>query len=178
MDESPHYYFIQLNKSCFLDETKMGNASRYINHSCSPNCVTQKWNVGSEIRLGLFALRNIEKYEELTYDYNYGKTGNKLKKCLCGSENCRVFLSFSKKEAQKYKNNIENNDIEMKTEMLTEKNNINEAKNKDSNINITNDENNNDKQIQITKHTNNKSIFILIIYRHCCVCVSISYIYI
>ncbi|KAH1028136.1 hypothetical protein HUJ05_001527 [Dendroctonus ponderosae] len=32
-----------------------GNLSRFMNHSCDPNCVTQKWTVLGETRVGLFA---------------------------------------------------------------------------------------------------------------------------
>lgn len=30
-----------------------------MNHSCEPNCETQKWTVNGDIRVGLFALHDI-----------------------------------------------------------------------------------------------------------------------
>jgi len=30
-----------------------------MNHSCQPNCETQKWNVNGDIRIGLFAIDDI-----------------------------------------------------------------------------------------------------------------------
>ena len=30
-----------------------------MNHSCQPNCETQKWTVNSDVRAGLFALHDI-----------------------------------------------------------------------------------------------------------------------
>ena len=30
-----------------------------MNHSCQPNCVTQKWNVSGDVRVGLFAVQDI-----------------------------------------------------------------------------------------------------------------------
>jgi len=30
-----------------------------MNHSCQPNCETQKWNVNGDIRVGLFAIDDI-----------------------------------------------------------------------------------------------------------------------
>lgn len=31
-----------------------------MNHSCSPNCETQKWTVNGDVRIGLFTLCDIE----------------------------------------------------------------------------------------------------------------------
>lgn len=44
---------------------------RFVNHSCEPNCEMQKWSVNGLFRMALFALRDIEAGEELTYDYNF-----------------------------------------------------------------------------------------------------------
>jgi histone-lysine N-methyltransferase SETD2 len=37
-----------------------GNTARFINHSCDPNCETQKWMVQGELAIGLFTLRKIK----------------------------------------------------------------------------------------------------------------------
>ena len=37
-----HFYFMSLQNDLFIDSTKKGNISRYFNHSCEPNCETQK----------------------------------------------------------------------------------------------------------------------------------------
>src|SRR5579883_1983254 len=37
-----HFYFMSLMNDLFIDATKKGNISRYFNHSCDPNCETQK----------------------------------------------------------------------------------------------------------------------------------------
>jgi len=42
-----------------IDAGPKGNYSRFMNHSCQPNCETQKWNVSGDIRIGLFAIDNI-----------------------------------------------------------------------------------------------------------------------
>ena len=55
----------------------------YLNHSCDPNCFIRN---GGEI----VAMRDIEKGEEITFDYstNVGWDGFAMK-CSCGSGNCR-----------------------------------------------------------------------------------------
>jgi hypothetical protein len=43
--------------------------ARFANHSCDPNCQTQKWNVNGEMRVGIFARRDIASGTEITFDY-------------------------------------------------------------------------------------------------------------
>ncbi|CAN4102381.1 unnamed protein product [Withania somnifera] len=88
-----HFYFMTLNGSEVIDACAKGNLGRFINHSCDPNCRTEKWMVNGEVCIGLFALRDIKKGEELTFDYNYVRVfGAAVKKCVCGSLNCRGYI--------------------------------------------------------------------------------------
>eukprot|EP00058_Branchiostoma_floridae_P014302 XP_002599790.1 hypothetical protein BRAFLDRAFT_70261 [Branchiostoma floridae] len=95
-----------------IDPTYIGNVGRYINHSCSPNLLMLPVRVDSEVpKLALFAGKDIEVGEELSFDYSgeYGnvvnqgnlqkvtgqsKDSSKLKPCFCGSEMCTGFLPF------------------------------------------------------------------------------------
>ncbi|KAK4387335.1 Histone-lysine N-methyltransferase ASHH2 [Sesamum angolense] len=77
-----HFYFMTLNGSEVIDASAKGNLGRFINHSCDPNCRTEKWMVNGEVCVGLFALRDIKKGEEVTFDYNYVRVfGAAAKKC-------------------------------------------------------------------------------------------------
>ncbi|XVF39253.1 hypothetical protein PTKIN_Ptkin01aG0020400 [Pterospermum kingtungense] len=88
-----HFYFMTLNGSEVIDAYVKGNLGRFINHSCDPNCRTEKWMVNGEICIGLFALRDIKKGEEVTFDYNYVRVfGAAAKKCHCGSPHCRGYI--------------------------------------------------------------------------------------
>ncbi|WCJ43491.1 Histone-lysine N-methyltransferase ASHH2 [Euphorbia peplus] len=88
-----HFYFMTLNGSEVIDACAKGNLGRFINHSCDPNCRTEKWVVNGEICIGLFALRDIKKDEEVTFDYNYVRVfGAAAKKCYCGASNCRGYI--------------------------------------------------------------------------------------
>jgi hypothetical protein len=42
-DKNRHYYFMALRSNAVIDATSKGNISRFINHSCDPNAMTQKW---------------------------------------------------------------------------------------------------------------------------------------
>lgn len=88
-----HFYFMTLNGSEVIDACAKGNLGRFINHSCDPNCRTEKWMVNGEICIGLFAVRDIKKGEEVTFDYNYVRVfGAAAKKCVCGSPQCRGYI--------------------------------------------------------------------------------------
>lgn len=41
-EKTHHYYFMALKSDEIIDATNKGNLSRLINHSCDPNCETQK----------------------------------------------------------------------------------------------------------------------------------------
>ena len=56
-----------------------GALGRFINHSCSPNCETQKWVVRGELAIGLYALDDIPAGTELTFDYNFERYGDKVR---------------------------------------------------------------------------------------------------
>ncbi|RNA33744.1 histone-lysine N-methyltransferase SETD2-like isoform X1, partial [Brachionus plicatilis] len=90
-----HFYFMALQNDIFIDATKKGNISRFFNHSCDPNCETQKWTVNGELRIGFFTRRPVKANEELTFDYQFQTLGKKQQTCYCGSEKCRGFLGAS-----------------------------------------------------------------------------------
>ena len=56
-----HSYFISLEKNLFIDAGRKGNLARFMNHSCEPNCISEKWEVEGLTRIGLFALCDIKE---------------------------------------------------------------------------------------------------------------------
>uniref|UniRef100_A0A4W6C7T8 Histone-lysine N-methyltransferase NSD3 n=1 Tax=Lates calcarifer TaxID=8187 RepID=A0A4W6C7T8_LATCA len=87
-----NFYMLTLTKDRVIDAGPKGNSSRFMNHSCSPNCETQKWTVNGDVRIGLFTLCDIDAGTELTFNYNLHCVGNRRTSCHCGSDNCSGFL--------------------------------------------------------------------------------------
>lgn len=92
--DDPHHTFMfsLADGKHVIDAAVNGNAARWINHSCDPNCETEETEDG---RVFIQAIRDIRKGEELNYDYNLifdERITPKLKKlfeCRCGAEGCR-----------------------------------------------------------------------------------------
>uniref|UniRef100_A0A8C9WH78 Histone-lysine N-methyltransferase NSD3 n=1 Tax=Scleropages formosus TaxID=113540 RepID=A0A8C9WH78_SCLFO len=94
-----NFYMLTLTKDRVIDAGPKGNFSRFMNHSCSPNCETQKWTVNGDVRIGLFTLCDIEAGTELTFNYNLDCLGNGRTSCHCGAENCSGFLGVQPRSA-------------------------------------------------------------------------------
>uniref|UniRef100_A0A0K6SAJ2 [histone H3]-lysine(4) N-trimethyltransferase n=1 Tax=Chromera velia CCMP2878 TaxID=1169474 RepID=A0A0K6SAJ2_9ALVE len=71
-----------------VDATRHGNAARFMNHCCQPNCVCRVvLDEGGTPHIVVFAKRDIHEEEEVTYDYQYETEGSKLA-CRCGAPGC------------------------------------------------------------------------------------------
>jgi hypothetical protein len=88
-----------------IDAKHGGNSSRWINHSCKPNCEADEEGG----RVFIKALRNIKAGEELFYDYGLIIDAPYTKKllaeypCWCGAKNCRGTLLAPKDDDKKSK---------------------------------------------------------------------------
>lgn len=68
----------------------MGNASRFLNHSCEPNVdVRNIWRGPLLPVVGVFARRTIKAGESLTYAYG---AGYESMKCWCGAKTCKGYI--------------------------------------------------------------------------------------
>ncbi|KVI01375.1 Histone-lysine N-methyltransferase, SET2, plant [Cynara cardunculus var. scolymus] len=94
-----NFYMCEIRKDFTIDATFKGNASRFLNHSCGPNCNLEKWDVDGETRVGVFAARSIKAGEPLTYDYRFVQFGAEVK-CHCGASSCQGYLGTKKKMAK------------------------------------------------------------------------------
>ncbi len=91
-DNPQHTFIFELEDGNVIDAGRRGNAARWINHSCDPNCTTYEDERG---RVFIEARRTIRVGEELTYDYRLsvdGRLGKKAREayaCHCGARRCR-----------------------------------------------------------------------------------------
>jgi len=85
----PNFYIMELQPGWFIDARVLGNMSRFINHSCDPNCALIPMNVGGYMRIGIFCTKEVAPGEFLSYDYRFDTRDGSKFACLCGAENCR-----------------------------------------------------------------------------------------
>ncbi|KAK8753259.1 hypothetical protein OTU49_003600 [Cherax quadricarinatus] len=85
-------YMFRIDDDIVIDATMHGNAARFINHSCDPNCYSRVVDILGKKHIIIFALRRILRGEELTYDYKFPIEEDKIP-CTCGTRRCRKYLN-------------------------------------------------------------------------------------
>ena len=97
--EPNHTFYFHINEDHVIDGGVQGNSSRWINHSCNPNCEADE--IGEHVFIK--AIKNIKAGDELNYDYGLiidERYTPKLKAeypCWCGSKKCRGTLLAPKR---------------------------------------------------------------------------------
>ena len=96
-------YIFELNKRYDIDGAKSYNKARFINHSCSPNCEVDI----IKGQIWISSIKQIQKGDELTYDYGYefDKDDYKDHICKCRSKNCIGYI-ISSDDWPKYKKHL------------------------------------------------------------------------
>ena len=88
-DNSKAIYLFGINKKYDLDGNFSFNTARLINHSCEPNCEVS----GTGLKVWVYAIKDIKKNEELSYDYGFGYDKDyKNYPCKCGSKKCVGYI--------------------------------------------------------------------------------------
>ena len=96
-----HTFLFTVNRRTVIDAAVDGNDARFINHSCDPNCEA----IDEGGRIFIYALRDIRRGEELTYDYAYARDRDTTAEdeeryaCRCGSPNCRGTILAPEEES-------------------------------------------------------------------------------
>jgi SET domain-containing protein len=91
-DENDNHTFLFIvDARTVIDAGVNGNAARYVNHACEPNCES----VIEDRRVFIEAIRDIGPGEELTYDYQIQREPDDppdvdvIFACRCGTPGCR-----------------------------------------------------------------------------------------
>ena len=102
-----HTFLFALENGDVIDATVGGNSSRWINHSCAPNCEAVGEDDEGEEHIFIEAIRTIKPGEELAYDYSFEFDEPHTKKlaqkyaCRCGVPNCRGTILVNKEPKKK-----------------------------------------------------------------------------
>ena len=102
-DDSNHTFLFSLEDGNVIDGGRNGNDSRWINHCCAPNCEARE----DSGQVFIHALRDIERGEELNYDYGlvleerYTPALKRAYACRCGKPGCRLTMLAPKKRQRK-----------------------------------------------------------------------------
>jgi uncharacterized protein len=94
-----HTFYFHIDDGRVIDAKVGGNAARWINHACEPNCESDE----TDGRVFIKTLRPLVAGEELFYDYRLTideRYTPKLKKqyeCRCGSSTCRKTMLAPKR---------------------------------------------------------------------------------
>lgn len=95
-----HTCLFTVDDRTVIDAAVGGNAARFINHSCDPNCLP----VIERGRVFIDARRDILPGEELSYDYALPRIGGEEDEppdrylCRCGSRRCRGTMLSPRRE--------------------------------------------------------------------------------
>ncbi|KAI9309360.1 hypothetical protein BJ944DRAFT_254096 [Cunninghamella echinulata] len=81
-------YLFRVDDDIIVDATIKGNLARFVNHCCTPNCNTKITKIGKKKRIIIYANRDINPGEEITYNYKFPKEDEKIP-CTCGSKFCK-----------------------------------------------------------------------------------------
>jgi hypothetical protein len=98
--DGPHHTFLfALDDGSVIDAAVGGNSTRFLNHSCDPNCEA----IEEDGRIFIHTLRRIRPGEELVYDYNFilevphWPAEKRRYPCNCGARNCRGTILAKKR---------------------------------------------------------------------------------
>ena len=103
-ENDPHTFNFGLDNGEVINPEIGGNEARWINHSCAPNCEA----IEEDDRIFIYAMRDIQPGEELSYDYALEldepitKESIEEFKCQCGTSRCRgTMLEIRKRKPRK-----------------------------------------------------------------------------
>jgi uncharacterized protein len=94
-----HTFFFHIDEKHVIDAAVGGNAARWINHACEPNCKAEE----IDGRIFIEAQEDIQPGDELFYDYGlviderYTPALKKEYECRCGSPRCRRTMLSKKR---------------------------------------------------------------------------------
>jgi len=84
-------YLFELNEKWDIDGNFPWNTARLINHSCAPNC--EAYIDEDKNQIWIWSLKEIDKGEELLFNYGFDLESYEEHPCLCGSDRCVGYIA-------------------------------------------------------------------------------------
>ncbi len=81
-------YSFWLNQRYDIDGRRWGNVSKFINHSCEPSCRAEMHRG----RIWIIAARDIDRGDEITFDYGFQFRHWRDNPCRCGAPSCAGYI--------------------------------------------------------------------------------------
>ncbi|KAF8651034.1 hypothetical protein HU200_063638 [Digitaria exilis] len=103
-------YMFRIDDERVIDATRAGSIAHLINHSCEPNCYSRAITVLGDEHIIIFAKRDIDPWEELTYDYRFFSSDQRLP-CYCGFPKCRGVVNDVEAEEQAAKIRVKRSEL-------------------------------------------------------------------
>ncbi|CAL5090627.1 unnamed protein product [Urochloa decumbens] len=103
-------YMFRIDDERVVDATRAGSIAHLINHSCEPNCYSRAITVLGDEHIIIFAKRDIDPWEELTYDYRFFSSDQRLA-CYCGFPKCRGVVNDVEAEEHAAKIRIKRSEL-------------------------------------------------------------------
>ncbi|XP_052167696.1 histone-lysine N-methyltransferase TRX1 [Oryza glaberrima] len=103
-------YMFRIDDERVIDATRAGSIAHLINHSCEPNCYSRVISVLGDEHIIIFAKRDINPWEELTYDYRFVSSDQRLP-CYCGFPKCRGVVNDVEAEGQSAKIRVNRSEL-------------------------------------------------------------------
>ncbi|MFO1467929.1 MAG: SET domain-containing protein-lysine N-methyltransferase [Steroidobacteraceae bacterium] len=98
-----HTFLFTVDERTVIDAAVGGNAARFINHGCDPNCESTT----ERRRVFIDAIRTIQPGEELNYDYSIQRDADdpanvdEIFACCCRAAGCRGSMLESRPEPKR-----------------------------------------------------------------------------
>ena len=87
-------YMFRIDDRYAVDATLNGGKARFVNHSCEPNCYSRVVVAEGEGHIMIFALKEVQPFQELVYDYKFPMEEDGVRvECKCGAPSCTGYMN-------------------------------------------------------------------------------------
>ena len=86
--QANNFFIFTVTEDFDIDGAVDWNPARFVNHSCAPNCEARM----EDEQIWIYALRDLQAGEELTFNYGYDLQDYEEHPCRCGAKECLGYM--------------------------------------------------------------------------------------